>query len=113
MESGIKMADKLRAESPSLGTHLFAEGEQATVNLINTVSPVPKHYHAKHDETVVILRGRGKMILGDQEREVAAGDVIFIPQGTVHAFDPLSEDVVAVSVFAPKWDGKDRIIIGL
>ncbi|GIV02779.1 MAG: hypothetical protein KatS3mg015_1609 [Fimbriimonadales bacterium] len=112
MESAIALADRLKAEVPTAGSHLFAEGEHATVNLINTSAAVPKHYHAKHDETVVVLRGRGKMTLGEEERTVSAGDAIFVPEGTHHAFEPISDDVVIVSVFSPKWDGKDRIIVG-
>lgn len=110
--SAISLADSLKKEHPDKGTHLFAEGKNATVNLINTSSPVPAHYHAKHDETVIIVRGSGTMRLGDQERTVRAGDLMFIPQGTPHAFVPHGDDVVAVSVFSPKFDGTDRIILG-
>lgn len=112
LDSAVGVADALKKAHPDKGAHIFAEGVNATVNLINTSSPVPAHYHAKHDETVVIVRGWGTMRLGDQERVVRAGDLMFIPQGTPHAFTPHGDDVVAVSVFSPKFDGKDRIIIG-
>lgn len=111
LDSAIAVADSLKKGHPDKGTHLFAEGKNATVNLINTSSPVPAHYHAKHDETVIILRGTATMRLGDIERTVRAGDVMFIPQGTPHAFTPHGHDVVAVSVFSPKFDGTDRIIL--
>jgi quercetin dioxygenase-like cupin family protein len=112
LESATNLADRIKKEHPDKGTHLFAEGKNATVNLINTSAPVPAHYHAKHDETVIIVRGTGTMRLGDAERTVRAGDLMFIPQGTPHAFTPHGHDVVAVSVFSPKFDGTDRILLG-
>lgn len=112
LDSAVRVADAIKKEHPEVGVHLFAEGANATVNLINTSTPVPAHYHAKHDETVVVVRGTGTMRLGDDTHIVRAGDVMFIPQGTPHAFNPHGDDVVAISVFAPKFDGKDRVIIG-
>lgn len=112
LDSATRVADQLKKDHPDLGTHLFSEGLNATVNIINTSKSVPAHYHAKHDETVILVRGSGVMRLGDKEHAVRAGDLMFIPQGTPHAFTPQGDDVVAVSVFSPKFDGKDRIIIG-
>ncbi|MER3466384.1 MAG: hypothetical protein C4340_04405 [Armatimonadota bacterium] len=111
LDSATRVADALRKAHPDKVVHLFAEGANTTVNLVN-LGPVPAHYNAKHDETVIIVRGMGTMRLGDLERIVRPGDLMFIPQGTPHAFTPHGDDVVAVSVFSPKFDGKDRIIIG-
>ena len=37
-------------------------------------------------ETVIVLEGSARLTIGDQEREVKAGDIAVIPSGTPHRF---------------------------
>jgi quercetin dioxygenase-like cupin family protein len=37
-----------------------------------------------HDHGVVVLRGRGQVLLGQEEHEIACGDVVYIPPDEVH-----------------------------
>jgi mannose-6-phosphate isomerase-like protein (cupin superfamily) len=70
------------------------------------------HRHDRHDLFVVILRGHGGMLLGDEERPVGQGSILYVPRGTVHAFRNASPDpALAYAVYAPAFDGKDRVII--
>lgn len=71
------------------------------------------HYHAHHEATVMLLKGKGILNIGDQEIDMKPGDVVTIPQGVVHAFMNQSKDpAAAYVVFAPPFDGKDTIEIG-
>ena len=90
----------------------ISEGAHTSVAAIATREPVRVHYHALHDEIVVVHSGEGTMRLGDEQFRVRPGDVIFIPEGTRHGFTP-SEGGVAtvVSVFAPPFDGRDRVFV--
>lgn len=68
------------------------------------------HRHDRHDLFVVILRGFGGMRLGDEERPVGEGSILYVPRGTPHAFRNASGDVaVAYAVYAPPFDGTDRV----
>lgn len=68
------------------------------------------HRHDAHDLFVVILKGHGGMRLEDEERPVGEGSILYIPRGTVHAFRNASaEPAVAYAVYAPAFDGKDRV----
>jgi mannose-6-phosphate isomerase-like protein (cupin superfamily) len=68
------------------------------------------HRHDRHDLFVVILRGHGGMRLGDEERPVGEGSILYIPRATVHAFRNASgEPAVAYAVYAPAFDGRDRV----
>jgi len=68
------------------------------------------HRHDRHDLWVVMLRGHGTMRLGDEERPVGAGSVLYVPRGAVHAFRNLSGDVAAAyAVYSPAFDGRDRV----
>ena len=69
------------------------------------------HRHDRHDLTVVILEGWGTMKIGDEERRVGQGSIVYVPRGTVHAFRNLSDaPAVAYAVYSPAFDGKDRVL---
>lgn len=73
---------------------------------------VKKHKHAFHSEHVYVLEGEGDMVLGDKNIHIKKGDLIFIPKNTPHALKVTSLIPVKVlSVQAPFFDGKDRILI--
>lgn len=68
------------------------------------------HRHDRHDLFVVILRGHGAMRLGDEERSIGPGSILYVPRSTVHAFrNASSEPAVAYAVYTPAFDGQDRI----
>jgi mannose-6-phosphate isomerase-like protein (cupin superfamily) len=80
--------------------------------LIIIPKEVKAHYHADHTEQVVIVSGEADMKLGDQQLHVKAGDIILIPKGTVHSVTVTSQQPLKViSLQAPYFDGKDRIVI--
>jgi quercetin dioxygenase-like cupin family protein len=45
----------------------------------------PKHFH-DYEHEVYVLAGNGCVIDGDQERPLAAGDVVFVASNDVHQF---------------------------
>jgi mannose-6-phosphate isomerase-like protein (cupin superfamily) len=68
------------------------------------------HRHDRHDLFVVMLKGYGAMRLGDEERPVGPGSILYVPRATVHAFRNASgEPAVAYAVYAPAFDGVDRV----
>jgi len=80
--------------------------------LIFIKKEVKKHKHAEHAEHVYILEGEGEMLLGDKVIKVKKGDMVFIPKNTAHSLKVTSSAPVKVlSLQAPFFDGKDRILI--
>jgi mannose-6-phosphate isomerase-like protein (cupin superfamily) len=70
------------------------------------------HRHVLHDSTVILLEGRGTMVIGKERKRVRPGAVFFIPRGTVHHFaNGAKSPSVALVVFSPPFDGKDREIV--
>ncbi|MBW2416685.1 MAG: cupin domain-containing protein, partial [Deltaproteobacteria bacterium] len=70
------------------------------------------HRHDRHDLLVVILRGYGGMTLGETERALGEGSILYVPRGTVHTFRNASpEPAVAYAVYVPAFDGVDRVIV--
>ncbi|MCY0854803.1 MULTISPECIES: cupin domain-containing protein [unclassified Cupriavidus] len=74
------------AQVPNLGT-LRTKGLVATPSGTIAVQAgnVPKHTHMGSDEIQYVISGSGTFWLGNEQRQVHAGDLIVIPKGTVHA----------------------------
>ena len=51
---------------------------------------VDPHTHPTH-EFYYVLYGRGQMIIGDEEREIGQGDLVYIPPDKVHSLRPISD----------------------
>jgi mannose-6-phosphate isomerase-like protein (cupin superfamily) len=75
----------------------------------NDVKP---HKHQYHSEHVLVIEGEGQMKLGDKIFKIKKGDLVFIPKNTIHSVKTTSKHPLKViSIQAPLFDGKDRIII--
>jgi mannose-6-phosphate isomerase-like protein (cupin superfamily) len=46
---------------------------------------VTPHHHRQLEEIYYILEGSGRMTVGDEQRDVEAGDAIFVPRGSLHS----------------------------
>ena len=59
-----------------------------------TVAPksrVPRHTHTNTEEAMVLLEGELQALVGSQRQNIAPGDVVLAPAGTVHGFINLSD----------------------
>jgi mannose-6-phosphate isomerase-like protein (cupin superfamily) len=56
--------------------------------------------HAQ-DEVYYVLAGRGRVAVGDEDRPIQAGSIIFVAAGVPHYFYDVSEDVRLLVFFAP------------
>jgi quercetin dioxygenase-like cupin family protein len=50
---------------------------------------VDPHKHPTY-EFYYVLSGRGRMVIGAEEREIRQGDLVMIPPDTVHSISPIS-----------------------
>lgn len=68
------------------------------------------HVHPDAEELVVILRGRGTMILNGESRQVSAEDVIHIPTGAEHELRNTGEELLfCLFINVPTGEGLDRL----
>ena len=62
------------------------------------------HSHGP-EQVYVVVSGREKMKVGDEERWVVEGDLIYIPPDTLHGIENLSDEVLTyVSAATPTVD---------
>lgn len=45
----------------------------------------PLHVHDHEEEAFYVLEGRGVFVVGDDRRELGAGDFVIVPRGAAHA----------------------------
>ena len=72
------------------------------------------HYHRTSEELYFFTAGRGRMRLGEEEDDVAAGDCVVIPPGVEHELRNLSADepLVLLCCCAPAYSDADTVITG-
>jgi mannose-6-phosphate isomerase-like protein (cupin superfamily) len=52
------------------------------------------------DEVYVVLGGRARMQLGNEERDVGAGSLLYVSATTRHSFFEIEEDMTLLVIFA-------------
>ena len=106
-----RRSEALRRERDGLVSRiLLHDGDLAETRLTVTwVDVAPgsgqrPHGHAP-EQVYVVLRGRGRMRVGDEELVVGEGDLIHIPPETLHGIENLADEVLTyVSAATPTID---------
>jgi mannose-6-phosphate isomerase-like protein (cupin superfamily) len=100
-----------RRERDGLVSHILLHAgdvpeTQLTVTWVNVDPGSGQRPHSHAPEQVyVVVRGRGKMKVSDEERLVEEGDLIYIPPYTLHGIENLSDVVLTyVSAATPTVD---------
>jgi mannose-6-phosphate isomerase-like protein (cupin superfamily) len=101
-------ASTLAVRQPGVRAGAWGASPDATFQLLEARVPERPHVHDAHDLTVVLLRGRGVLHVEGREHPLAAGDVVHIGRGRVHAFVPTgSEPTLGLAIFSPAAEKTD------
>ncbi|WP_135821582.1 cupin domain-containing protein [Halostella litorea] len=61
-----------------------------------------RHTHPDSDEILYVISGTGEQELGDERREITAGELVFVPEGVEHGTENTGwEPLVLLAVYAP------------
>jgi uncharacterized cupin superfamily protein len=61
------------------------------------------HLHRSDDEAWIVLEGRLGFRVGDEDREIAAGESLLVPRGTPHSYwNPRAEPARYLLVMTPR-----------
>ncbi len=88
-ESGELYREFLRVPALSAGWYVLAAG----------ASDAQSPHH--EDEMYYVVRGRGRFRAGDEDREIAAGSVMFVAAEVEHRFYAIEEELGVLVFFAP------------
>ena len=79
----------IRAPSLSMGLYVLPAG-----------AADPQGPHTE-DEVYHVVGGRARIRVGEEDRAVAAGTVVFVEAGAEHRFHSIEEDLTVLVFFAP------------
>jgi mannose-6-phosphate isomerase-like protein (cupin superfamily) len=65
----------------------------------------PQSPHTE-DELYVVISGRARVTVGDEERDVRTGSLVFVGAGVPHKFHHIEERLVLVVAFGPAEDSR-------
>ncbi|WP_339106110.1 cupin domain-containing protein [Haloterrigena salinisoli] len=61
-----------------------------------------RHTHPESDEILYVLRGEGRQEVGEETREITAGELVFVPEGVEHGTVNTGwEPLLLLAVYAP------------
>ncbi len=89
-------------------------GKNMSVNLAQLApsSHFGAQYHSASDETDFIIQGEANVTINGEVRPAKAGDLLYLPSGTVHDFEARGpENLLVFVVFAPPLGEKDRHLV--
>ncbi|MCY3544213.1 MAG: cupin domain-containing protein [Chloroflexota bacterium] len=101
----FEMAD-LISEQGALGERYleFFTADTGTLSLGLYVLPAddddPQQPHTE-DEIYYVVSGSGMLRVGDEDRQVRAGTVVFVETAAPHKFHSITETLTLLVVFAP------------
>lgn len=87
--SGHAYLEFLRVSSLSVGVYNLPKGG---------VDPQKPH---TEDEVYMVFRGKAMIRVGDEDRAVEPGSVIFVAANVEHRFHSITEDLTVLVFFAP------------
>jgi mannose-6-phosphate isomerase-like protein (cupin superfamily) len=89
-------------------------GKNASINLAQLApgSHFGAQYHSASDETDFIIQGQANATINGEVFPVKAGDLLYLPSGTVHDYEARgSEKMLVFVVFSPPFDERDRHLV--
>ena len=54
-----------------------------------------------HDHGVLVMRGRGRVLLGEEEFDIGFGDVVYVPPDEVHQFRNVGDETLGFFCIIP------------
>ena len=91
----------------------LCDGAHLTANIsMGTEGRSTLHTQPGHDEIIVVLEGEAEFQVGAETRRVGPGDMMFVPQNTLHGrVKTLTRRYAALSIYAPFFDRSRKNIV--
>ncbi len=104
------LAENPLGASENIKMTTLGYGQAVSHHIVQVRDREVPHIHKTHDGTVMMMKGRGYLMMESRRIDLSVGDVVYIPRGIVHYYvNSASEPTVAFVTFSPPFDGKDYI----
>ena len=85
------------------------DSENMSISYATITDKAQPHKHLKMEEVYYVVRGKGKIKIGEEVSEIKSGDIIPIPKDVYHNICEVEEPVELIVVTYPKYDINDLI----
>lgn len=73
-----------------------------TVVVVPGQRTLPAHSHPNGEETIYVVSGKGKVLIGDEMSEIKAGSIMLFPQGMPHMlYNTGTTELKGICFYAP------------
>ena len=79
-----EMEAKRSKAGPAVGKSVAGELLKVGVTTYQEGEGPPPHFHPNEEQFLLVLEGRMRMVLGDEERMIGPGDLVHIPRNVRH-----------------------------
>lgn len=70
------------------------------------------HFHRESEEIYLVTSGSGRLLLGDEQQPLSAGDCVVIPPGTIHRlWADAGAPLVVVCSCVPPYSHDDTVLV--
>jgi quercetin dioxygenase-like cupin family protein len=90
---------------PGVGKSVAGEFMKVAVTTYQDGEGPPPHFHPNEEQYMLMLEGKMKMVLGDEERIIERGDLVHIPRNTRHGVRVVAGPAVFFAVKSPVGSG--------
>ena len=92
---GSAVGKSVAGELLKVGVTTYQEGEGP-----------PPHFHPNEEQFLLVLEGRLKMVLGEEERTIERGDLVHIPRNVRHGVCAIGGPAVFFAAKSPVGTGE-------
>jgi len=104
------LADNPLGPGENIKITTLGQGQGASHHVVQIRDRESPHLHNAHDGTVMLVRGRGYLVMDKLRITLTAGDIAHIPRGVPHYYVNTDlEPTVVFVIFPPPFDGKDNV----
>ena len=96
----VNLKDKLSKIHDYWNPRIIGELNGSYVKIVKLQGEFVWHHHENEDEMFLVVQGKLRMRLRDDDKIVNAGEFIIVPKGVEHM--PVAEEEVHIVLFEPK-----------
>ncbi len=100
-----EMEGKKSDVGPAIGKSVAGELMKSGVVTYQDGEGPPPHFHPNEEQFMLVMEGKMRMALGDEERVIERGDLIHIPRNTRHGVCAVGGPAIFFAVKSPAGNG--------
>ncbi len=100
-----EMEEKRDSVGPAVAKTVAGELIKVGIVTYQAGEGPPPHFHPNEEQFILMLEGRMRMVLGEEERVIGRGDLVHIPRNTRHGVCAIGGPAVFFAAKSPVGTG--------